>query len=277
MSIKTVLSVIGVDHDEKDLFAAAELARQSDAHLSAVVISSVPTPTVGDHAAQSYSTYSFIWEDENTRLRSRAAELRQLLASRGYAGDVQPIFCLRGNVEEEVAERAAYADVTVVGRNLLEDSDLFKYVLDGTLFKSPAPVLLMGGGENTLTPRKVLVAWNSSVESGVSIRQSLALLARAEGVHIVIVDPAATKWTMGEEPGADVAAFLSRHGVKVTVETLASGGVDPAIVLQRHSTDIGADLIVMGAYGHTRMRERIFGGTTQTMLGHVETPVLMAR
>ena len=82
---------------------------------------------------------------------------------------------------------------------------------------------------------------------------------------------------MGEEPGADVATYLSRHGVKVTVETLASGGNDPALVLQRHASDIAADLIVMGAYGHSRMRERLFGGTTQSMLENVGTPVFMAR
>lgn len=102
------------------------------------------------------------------------------------------------------------------------------------------------------------------------------ILAQAENVHVVLVDPTARPYAMGEEPGADVAAFLSRHGVKVTVEALASGGRDPAIVLQRHASDIGAELIVMGAYGHSRLRERLFGGTTQTMLSHVGTPVLMA-
>lgn len=277
MSIKTVLNVVGVDHTGADLIAAAEMARQSGAHLSAVVISSVPTPTVGDHAAQSYSTYSYIWEEEDARLKSRAVELRSLLSSRGYGGDVQPIFCLMGNVEVEVAERAAYADIVAIGRELATDSDVFKYVLDGTLFKSPSPVILLGQGHGSLAPKKVVVAWNASVEAGVAVRQALELLSRADQVHVVLVDPTARPQAMGEEPGADIATFLSRHGAKVTVEVLAGCGVDPALVLQRHARDVGADLIVMGAYGHTRMRERIFGGTTQTMLGHVETPVMMAR
>ena len=73
------------------------------------------------------------------------------------------------------------------------------------------------------------------------MRQSMDILAQAEAVHIVLVDPTATPHAMGEEPGADVAVFLSRHGVKVTVETLASGGLDPAIVMQRHATYIGAE------------------------------------
>jgi nucleotide-binding universal stress UspA family protein len=277
MSIKTILSVIGVDHGEEDLVAAAELARQASAHLNVAVISRVPPPAVGDLAGQTYSTYSFIWEEEDARLNARTADMRALLSSRGYGEDVQPIFCLSGVVEDEVAERAAYADVTVIGGNLLADSDLFKYVLDGTLFKSPAPVLLVGNGNATLSPKKVLLAWNASVEAGVAVRQSMAFLEQAHDVHVVLVDPVATMRGIGEQPGADIATFLSRHGVKVTVEVLASGGADPAVVLQRHAVDIGAELIVMGAYGHTRMRERIFGGTTQTMLGNVTIPVLMAR
>lgn len=277
MPAKTILSVMGVDHGNEDLLAAAEVARQSGAHLNAVVISCVPPPPVGDLVGQTYSTYAFAWEEENDRVNARATELRDLLSERGFEGDVQPVYCLSQSVDEEVATRAIYADMTVIGTTMLKDNHLLKRVLDGALFASPAPVILAGKNRKvTLTPKTVLVAWNSKLEAGAAVRQSLDMLAQAENVHVVVVDPNATRHAMGEEPGADVATYLSRHGVKVTVETLASGGRDPALVLQRHATDIGAELIVMGAYGHSRLRERIFGGATQTMLGHVETPVLMA-
>ena len=277
MAAKTLLSVIGVDHGDEDLFAAAELAQQSAAHLNAVVISCVPPPAVGDLVGQTYSTYAFAWEEENDRVKARAAELGALLARRGFEGDVQPVYCLNENVDDEVATRAMYADTTLVGGRMLKDKHLLKRVLDGALFASPAPVLLAGGiGKASLRPKTVLVAWNSKLEAAMAVRQSLDILVQADQVHVVIVDPNATRHAMGEEPGADVATLLSRHGVKVTVETLASGGRDPAHVLQRHAADIGADLIVMGAYGHSRLRERMFGGTTQTMLGHIDTPVLMA-
>jgi nucleotide-binding universal stress UspA family protein len=277
MAAKTILSVIGIDHSHEDLLAAAELARQSDAHLSAVVISCVPPPPVGDFVGQTYSTYAFAWEEENDRVNARAVELRDLLSERGFEGDVQPVYCLNENVDEEVATRAMYADVTVVGTTMLNDNHLLKRVMDGALFASPAPVIVAGQTRKvTLAPKTVLVAWNSKREAAAAVRQSLDMLAHAENVHVVVVDPNAKPHAMGEQPGADVATYLARHGVKVTVETLASGGRDPALVLQRHATDIGAELIVMGAYGHSRLRERIFGGTTQTMLGHVDTPVLMA-
>ena len=278
MSAKTILSVIGVDHGDDDLLAAAEVAQLADAHLSAVVISNVPPPPVADLVGQAYSTYIFLWEEESNRVNERATELGELLSRRGFKGDVQPIYCLPGNIDEEVARRAIYADLTLIGTNMLKDGHLLKRVLDGALFASPAPVILAGENRTmNLAPKIVLVAWNSRLEAGVAVRQSLDLLVQAEEVHVGIIDPDASQREMGEEPGADVATYLARHGVKVTVDVLASGGREPALILQQHATDINGDLIVMGAYGHSRLRERLFGGTTHAMLTHVGTPVLMAR
>jgi nucleotide-binding universal stress UspA family protein len=277
MPFRTILLVTGVDHDAEDLIAAAELAQRSGAHLNAMVLSYAQTPVV-DVVGQSYSAYTILWEEENARVANRVAELRTRLAARQLDANVQPVFCLTDVVDDEVAKRASYADVTLIGRAMLDDGPVLKRVLDGALFASPTPVMLAGpNGNCTLTPRTVLVAWNATTESGAAVRHAMDLLIKAENVHLVLVDPTARAYAMGEEPGADVAAFLARHGIKVTVETLASGGDDPALVLQRHATDIGAELVVMGAYGHSRLRERLFGGTTHTMLSHVGTPVLMGR
>jgi nucleotide-binding universal stress UspA family protein len=277
MPAKTILSVVGVDHGGDDLFAAAELARQSGAHLNALVISCVPPPPLGDLAGQTYSTYAFAWKEENDRVNARADELKAQLVERGLEGNVQPLYCLTQDVDNDVAVRAIYADVVLVGGGMLRDSHLAKRVLDGALFASPAPVVLASEGTAvSLTPKTVLVAWNSSVEAGAAVRHAMDMLTQAANVHVVLVDPVAMASEMGEEPGADMATYLARHGVTVTIEVLASGGLDPALVLQRHATDIGAELIVMGAYGHSRLRERIFGGTTHTMVNHVKLPVLMA-
>jgi nucleotide-binding universal stress UspA family protein len=276
MRARTILSAIGLDHDPADLFAAAELARRSALYLNTIVISCVPPP-VGDLVGQTFSAYAFAWDEENRRVGERAVELKDLLSQRGLEGDVQPVFCLHENVDAEVATRAAYSDITLIGGVMLKDGYLLRRVLDGALFSSPAPVILAADlSKVNLSPKTVIVGWNSTLEAGSAVRQSLDLLAQAENVHVVLVDPTARSYAMGEEPGADVAVFLSRHGMKVTVEALASGGLDPAIVLQRHASDIGAELIVMGAYGHSQLRERLFGGTTQTMLSHAGTPVLMA-
>ncbi|WP_353833965.1 universal stress protein [Mesorhizobium sp.] len=86
-----------------------------------------------------------------------------------------------------------------------------------------------------------------------------------------------TSTATGAEPGADVAAYLARHGVNVTVDRLPSLDHSVVDVLRRHALDIAADLMVMGAYGHSRLRERIFGGVTVSMLEDPSMPILMAR
>lgn len=277
MHAKTFLSVVGIDHADKDLIQAAELVSHEQAHLTAIVVSCVPPPPAGEPIGDLTSIYAVEWDKEYDRVTARAAELRERLGARGLTADVQPVYCLQGNVSEEVAKYACYADVTIVGQNMLKDDFLRKRVLDGALFSSPAPVILLGeSGAENLRPKTVLVAWNATLEANVAVRGALDIIAHAESVHLVLIDPDARSYTMGEEPGADIATFLSRHQANVTVERLASGGLDPALVLQSHARDVGADLIVMGAYGHSRMRERFFGGTTETMTKNVRTPVLMA-
>jgi nucleotide-binding universal stress UspA family protein len=277
MHAKTLLSVTGVDHDDEDLIGVAELAHREQASLVAIVISCVPPPPVAERAGDISPLYAVAWEEEYDRLNARVAELAEKLASRGLRGDVRAVYCLQGSVAEEVAKHASYADITVVGRTMRRDAFLLKRVLDGALFSSPAPVLFLEGSDlPTLRPKNVLIAWNATLEAGTAVRGALHIIAHADKVHLALVDPDARPYTMGEEPGADMATFLARHQANVTVDCIASGGVDPALVLQRHAKDVAAELIIMGAYGHSRLRERIFGGTTESMLQNITTPVLMA-
>jgi nucleotide-binding universal stress UspA family protein len=276
MHAKTLLIVTGIDHDDEDLLQAAHLAEAEQVHLTAIVVSCVPPPPVGDRAGDIASLYAVEWDQEFERLNARAADLYRRLGDRGLQAEIQVVYCLQGSLAEEVGKHACYADIVVIGQAVLKDDFLRKRVLDGALFASPTPVLLLGDATATLRPKTVLVAWNATLEAGAAVRSALDILAHADSVRLAAVDPDARPYAMGEEPGADMARFLARHHANVTVDTLASGGKDPAIVLQRHARDIGADLIVMGAYGHSRMRERFFGGTTETMTKNIGTPVFMA-
>jgi nucleotide-binding universal stress UspA family protein len=268
MSVKSILSVIGVDHTGGDLIAAAEISARNGAHLDALVIACVPPPPLGE----------LVGQQENERVQSRAEELRLAVGEKSLEADVHPIYCIQSMVDEEVAERARYTDLVLIGDNMLKDAYMLKRVLDGALFQSPAPVILATRSRPVdLLPRTALVAWNSTLEASIALRRAMDLLMQAGDVHVVLVDPQATRHAMGEDPGADVAQFLARHGVKTTVDVLASGGRDISQILQQHAADIDAQLIVMGAYGHSRIRERIFGGTTQSMLEHIVAPVMMSR
>ncbi len=102
------------------------------------------------------------------------------------------------------------------------------------------------------------------------------MLRSAKEVRLALVDPVRGETGHGDEPGADAAAWLSRHGVKVSVDRIASSGEPVSTVLSRHAGDCGAQLIVMGGYGHSRLRERIFGGVTHSMLDGAKMPLFMA-
>ncbi|WP_245430100.1 universal stress protein [Mesorhizobium sp. WSM3859] len=161
---------------------------------------------------------------------------------------------------------------------MLASHTLKEKVIEGTLFSSGKPILLVPKGATvTLKPKRVLVAWDASLEASRALRESLDTLSGADEVRIVMVDPIEDERHHGAEPGADVATYLSRHGVKVTMDRLPSSTHSIADVLRQHAVDTGAELMVIGAYGHSRLRERIFGGVTRSMIENPGLPIIMAR
>jgi nucleotide-binding universal stress UspA family protein len=180
--------------------------------------------------------------------------------------------------DDAIGRRARYADLTVVGPEMLAREMLKDKVVEGALFSSGKPLLLVPEGSRpTLKPKRVMIAWDSRLEASRAVREALEILARAEEVRIVLVDPAEGESGQGSEPGADVATYLARHGAKVTVDRLPSQGKTVAAMLRQHAVDTAAELLVIGAYGHSRLRERIFGGVTKSMLESATLPILMAR
>ena len=123
----------------------------------------------------------------------------------------------------------------------------------------------------------MLAAWDGSAPAARALGDALPLLRRAERVALAVVDPERLGGRVGEQPGADMAAHLARHGVRVEVQAVPSGGLATADVLLDLAADTGADLLVMGGYGHSRLRELAFGGTTRDVLGRMTVPVLLAR
>ncbi|ASY56617.1 MULTISPECIES: universal stress protein [Sinorhizobium] len=277
MTYKTILLVIGANEHENDLTAAADLCAAADAHLSVLLVKLAAPPPIGDYAAMSVA-----WLDE------RAEDMRQLdeaveraratLKGLGISFEANGIYCETAWADNDVGNRARYADITLIGASLKPDSPLRARAIDGALFYSARPVLLATNRQSvTLRPRKILLAWNSTMESARAAREALELMESAEEVNVVVVDPSAASAKNGEEPGADVATYLARHGIEVTVDRLPSAGRRVEEVLNQHAIDTSADLIVMGAYGHTRLRERIFGGVTKAMIEAPMVPVLMVR
>ncbi len=148
---------------------------------------------------------------------------------------------------------------------------------ESVMFDAHAPTLILPDGAPMAThQRHILVAWNESPEALTAIRASLDILKEAEKVTVVMIDPP-DHGPDRSDPGGLLSQYLARHGIKVDIDVLSKNMPRVSDVLSRHALDTQADLIVMGAYGHSRFREAVFGGATRGMLERAPVPILMAR
>lgn len=277
MSYRTLLTVLSPDAAEADLRMAAGLAEEIGAHLGVLLVSIAEPPPIGSYAALVTDTWLKQREERDLALAARSTDIADILAPLAVSADVGAEQPEAGWADELIGRRARYADLTVIGPETLADAALRQKVVEGVLFSSGRPLLVVPpGAKPTLKPRTVMIAWDSRIEASRAMREALPLLAGGE-VHIVLVDPEEGEDAHGAEPGADAAAYLARHGARVTVDRLPSEGHSVATILRRHATDCGAELLVMGGYGHSRLRERIFGGVTRSMIEQPALPTLLAR
>ncbi|MEK1886179.1 MAG: universal stress protein [Phyllobacterium sp.] len=278
MNFKTLLSVINIKQDDDDLKTAIELCSEINAQLSVLVIAIASLPPLGDYPIGTADVWVKERHEDLGALRKRVDAVETLVKNANISATVIDEYPEAARIGHVIGRHARYADATIIGASLLRNDLLKTTVVDGALFESGRPILIIPhGGKPTLRPKRVLLAWNSGVECVRAAREALDVMASAEEVHVTLVDPDTSSIGNGPEPGADIAAYLAHHGAKVTVDRLPSAGKSIADVLKQHATDIGADLIVMGGYGHSRTREWIFGGVTRSMIDTANLPVLMAR
>ncbi len=182
-----------------------------------------------------------------------------------------------GAITELVSQRARFADLVVLPSPYQEtDSPEAEAALESCLFEGQAPVLVVPkNGSINPTPKRVILAWDQSREAMTAARKALPFLKAADVVEIVVVDPP-IHGPERSDPGGMLCQMLVRHGVKAEVTVLARSLPRISEVLERHAVDRAADLLVMGGYGHSRLREALLGGATRNMLEHATLPILMA-
>ena len=174
-----------------------------------------------------------------------------------------------------LAATARVADLVVVGQPDPQERELGGRALAEAAFLGTGrPALLLPyAGKPATELRRILVAWNGSREAARAVHDALPFLTAATQVTVLVIDPSDLD---EDEPGAEVAAHLARHGVRVEVRTTPSGGLRVGDVLLSQAADDGADLLVMGGYGRSRLRETILGGATREILAAMTVPVLLS-
>jgi nucleotide-binding universal stress UspA family protein len=279
------MKTICVHIDEGERFAercrvAVDLAAKFDANLLGVFTQRplvLPAEVMGD-VARSVT-------EQHERAESALAEagrdqLAALASARGLAA---PAFeQTRGEPLAALTQHALLADLLVLGqsdhahRSIRVPADFPDQMADA----AGVPVLVVPyAGHFPEVGRRILIAWKPSTQAARSVRAALPLLRKADRVDIVgFVGRRASGDETGPTPGvAQVAAMLTANGVAAKPVELPLGGVAVGEMLLSYAADKQSDLMVMGCYSHSRLRERILGGVTRTMLGSMTIPVLMAR
>jgi nucleotide-binding universal stress UspA family protein len=278
MSFKTILAVV-TDHAHltETLSQAISMASALDAHLDVLCVGVDRTQTgyyyAGMNAAILQETLNQAREDAS----GLAAAAKKQMGLSELRWGVTEAVCQLADVARFVASHARFADLAIVPRPYGDDRGIeLEPVVEGALFEGQSPVIVLpdGGLELTL-PGKIAIGWNESAEALRAVRSALPFLSSAHTVHIVVIDPPKHGPTRSD-PGGQVSQYLARHGVKVEIDVLSKTMPRVSDVMRRHVMDINADMVVMGAYGHSRFREAILGGATRNMLETSEVPVFMA-
>jgi nucleotide-binding universal stress UspA family protein len=149
--------------------------------------------------------------------------------------------------------------------------------MEAVLFESGRPIYLVPYVGKKIAPVKTaVIAWDGGAKAARTVNDSIPLLQDREEVIILIINADEREGAHGGAPGADIAAHLARHGINAKIELETVTGIDINNAILNFLAESGADLLVMGAYGHSRLREKAFGGVTRSILKEMTAPVLMS-
>ena len=276
MAVREILIVIDKPANVGRLVAAAAaLAAEPGVRLSALYATGYPVETTyGDTAGWTQLVESQLEAQRAAGVAAEAA-FRGELAARQRAGD----WIYRENDPTGSAiALAALADLVVLAQpDPAAAPTVFGLRPEGVALGAGRPVLMVPyAGDFATIGRRVLVAWNGTREAIRALHDAMFVLEGAERVTVIEIDPPTEQIGIARVAAADVAAALGRRGIAAGAETEASGDIDVGDLLLSRAADLAADLLVMGAYGHSRLREFVLGGVSRGVFRHMTLPVLLA-
>jgi nucleotide-binding universal stress UspA family protein len=197
----------------------------------------------------------------------------------GIHGDMKVIDSASPAIARDVIDCARKTDIAIVNQPSEETSLSLvgRDFVERVLLSTGRPTLVVPrSGRTDLAADLAIIGWSGKREAARAAFDSLPLLKRARKVRIVWVDPEMEYPHPGSLPGAELATVLSRHGIDAAVKPISTGGRDAGETLLTAVADSGAELLVMGAYGHSRLSEMILGGATKSVLKGMRCPVLFS-
>ena len=272
-----VIPITGTSGDSYALNMALDLALAHEAHLTVMEMVNLPMPVAeGPWGLIPDLSMGDLYQQLREQGKTNVAALKRRLEKETVSTEVRMVEALFSDPSQLAAHCAHYADLTVIA-GVLGDSkegDISRTYFGGLLIGSGRPVLVIPPRCNVpVPPKRIVAAWRPTRECARAFHDALPLLTTAESVDVLIVDPVGGELGHGEQPGADIAAHLARHGVKVNVQVRQSHDNRIASVLLDHVKDTRANMLVVGGYGHSRFREWALGGVTRELLFEANIPV----
>lgn len=280
MSYKNIL----VHLDDSDscverVTAAIALAKRQEALVTgiALALESTISSYIGIDIPSSLTAAQQVLVEEAAK--RAIAKFEAAASEAGVEYVSRTISCPATKAPARLAFFAKHADLTFVGQpNPNERGNSFQESLvDGVLHNSGRPVYVLPYiGRPDVKIRKAVIAWDGGNKAVRAVNDAIPLLQDRDEVTILVVNPKERGKEFGGKQGENIAAHLKRHGINATVDYQVAPDLSTDTVILNYLADSGADLLVMGAYGHSRLRERTFGGVTDSILHQMTAPVLMA-
>ena len=279
MTLKTIL--VCLNHTERNaavLKAASTLARKHDSHVIGLYV----IPAVYVHPGISLHASTEVIEIGRKFFEKHAdateALFNDTVQKEGLRGEWRKADGLSHLVSTSVVEHGRQADLVIVSQAGVNSDDGSEAdFAERVVMESGRPVLIIPNAGNFDTvAENAVIGWNATRESARAAFEAVPLLANGAKAHITWVDSELRNYDNTSLPGAEIATSFARHGIDAIAEPTTAPDIDPADALLNRASDVGADLLVMGAYGHSRLREFVFGGATRKILDQMTVPVLMS-
>jgi nucleotide-binding universal stress UspA family protein len=274
--IKDILVSLSLDesHDASGDYAMS-VAELFGAHLSGIALAYIPVIPVTTPMEALGADLIVAEHAKNMKAAAAAvARFDRSMRAGGLRGEARLLDAGIAEASKEFGEFARRFDLSVVGQAKPSDPE-DGMIVEGALFGSGRPVIVVPYIQRKgIKLDRVVVCWDGSRAAARATGDAMPFLTRAKKVDVVTIGAAPAK--SEEVPGADIAQHLARHGRNVEVQRLVVADIDTTSAILSYVADAGADLIVMGGYGHSRLREFVLGGVTRGILGSMTVPVLMS-
>lgn len=277
MRFKTIVAILQNEQDaERVLDCAIPLATRFQSHLIGIHAEALPVPYT---SATGFPDTEFLQVSADMS-RERADRLQTLflkhIEDSGLSFEWRSLESFSGDSALTGISSVRTADLIIAAQR--ESGGDPSADVDTLVYDAGRPVLVVPhSGPLVTTFKHVLLAWNGSKEAARAAFDALPFIIEAEKTDILVIDPPDTLDESPEAAGAEIAAALSRHGATVSVSVLNSGGISVDDVIQTRVVETGADLLVLGAYSHSWLRQLLFGGVTRTVLRTVPVAAFLSR